>query len=191
MKTPKEMIKDIKNLLGVELSSEKEVVLAELKLENGTVLTAEEFESGKEVFILTEDEKVSLPKGNYELEDGRELEVLEDGVINSINAYEHKEDEEEEKKMEEHYVSKEEFDSMKEMVMKMKEVLESMKEKKEEEKEMEDKKKEEMAKQELSKPAVEPFKHTPEKKETNKKVLFAQNRQQTTLDIVMNKMFNK
>ena len=48
-----------------------------------------------------------------------------------------------------------------------------------------------MAKQELSKPAVEPFKHTPEKKETNKKVLFAQNRQQTTLDIVMNKMFNK
>jgi len=95
MKTPKEMIKDIKNLLGVELSSEKEVVLAELKLENGTVLTAEEFESGKEVFILTEDEKVSVPKGNYKLEDGRELEVLEDGVINSINAYEQKEEEEE------------------------------------------------------------------------------------------------
>ena len=187
MKTPKEMIKDIKNLLGVELSSEKEVVLAELKLENGTVLTAEEFESGKEVFILTEDEKVSLPKGNYELEDGRELEVLEDGVINSINAYEHKEDEEE-KMQEEIYPSKEEFEALKDMVMKMKEAMEDKKGK---EKEMEDKKKEEMAKQELSKPAVEPFKHTPEKKETSKKVLFAQNRQQTTLDIVMNKMFNK
>ena len=48
-----EMIKQVKNLLGVELS---DIQLAELKLENGTVLEADAFESGKEVFIKTEDE---------------------------------------------------------------------------------------------------------------------------------------
>ena len=40
---------------------------------NGTVLEADAFESGKEVFIRTEDEKVALPVGEYELEDNRIL----------------------------------------------------------------------------------------------------------------------
>ena len=47
-----EVLKQVKNILGVELS---DIQLAELKLENGTVLEAEVFESGKEVFIKTED----------------------------------------------------------------------------------------------------------------------------------------
>ena len=52
-----EMLKEIKTLLGVEET--KEVSLAQMKLENGTVLEAESFEAGKEVFIVTEDEKVA------------------------------------------------------------------------------------------------------------------------------------
>lgn len=56
MKNPIEMIKTIKDLLGVELTQEvkaSKVVLAQLKLENGTLLESEDFSKGNEVFILT------------------------------------------------------------------------------------------------------------------------------------------
>ena len=88
-----EMLNQVKNLLGVELS---DIQLAELKLENGTVLEADTFESGKEVFIRTEDDKVALPVGEYELEDNRILVVEEEGVIKEIKAEEQDDKEEEE-----------------------------------------------------------------------------------------------
>ena len=89
MKNPIEMLKEIKNLLGVELSeevkAESQVILAQLKLENGTVLESIDFKNGNDVFILTEDEKVALPKGEYQLEDGR---IASDyGVPSSIVEY--------------------------------------------------------------------------------------------------------
>ena len=87
-----EVLKQVKNILGVELS---DIQLAELKLENGTVLEAEVFESGKEVFIKTEDEKVALPVGEYELEDARILVVEEEGMIKEIKAQEEEEKEDE------------------------------------------------------------------------------------------------
>jgi len=191
MKNPVEMLKDIKKLLGVELSETKEVkeepketkeiVLAQLNLENGTILESEVFEKGNEVFILTEDEKVALPVGEYKLEDGRTLEVTEEGVINSIEVKAEESSEEEEEKEEEEmeedkYPTREEFDALKEMVEGM------MGKKKEEE--------EEELKAELSKPATQPIKHTPEQKEV-KKVLHAQKRGNNTLDRVMSKILNK
>ena len=191
MKNPVEMLKDIKNLLGVELSETKEVkeesketkeiVLAQLNLENGTILESEVFEKGNEVFILTEDEKVALPVGEYKLEDGRTLEVTEEGVINSIEVKAEESSEEEEEKEEEEmeedkYPTREEFDALKEMVEGM------MGKKKEEE--------EEELKAELSKPATQPIKHTPEQKDV-KKVLHAQRRGNNTLDRVMSKILNK
>ena len=192
MKNPVEMLKEIKNLLGVELTEQKsEVVLAQLKLENGTLLESEDFTKGKDVFILTEDEKVSLPIGEYELEDGRILEVTEEGIINSIEvkaeeAPEEEVKEEEEEMNEEKYPTRDEFDALKEMVESMKEMMgEDYGKKKEEKKE-----EEEELKAELSKPATEPIKHNPEQKET-KKVLYSQKRGSTTLDIVMNKILNK
>ena len=100
-----EILNQVKNLLGVELS-ESDIQLAELKLENGTVLEADAFESGKEVFIRTEDEKVALPVGEYELEDNRLLVVEEEGIIKEIKAEEHEEDEDKE---EIKYVTREEF----------------------------------------------------------------------------------
>ena len=116
-----EMIKQVKNLLGVELS---DIQLAELKLENGTVLEADAFESGKEVFIKTEDENVALPVGEYELEDSRVLVVEEEGMIKEIKAQEEDEKEDEEKDKEDmSYVTREEFrkemDELKDMVEKM------------------------------------------------------------------------
>jgi hypothetical protein len=197
MKNPIEMLKEIKNLLGVELSEEQpqepQVVLAQLKLENGTVLESNDFAQGNDVFILTEDEKVALPKGEYQLEDGRTLEVTEDGVINSVEvkaeeAPEEAPEEVEEELDETKYPTKEEFDALKEMVMSMKEEMGAYGDKDEEEEKMKD---EEIAelKEELSKPAADPIKHNPEASvENKKKVLFAQNRNETTLDKVLNRI---
>ena len=68
-----EILNKIKTFLGEEVEetqTEKALELAQLKLENGTVLEAEAFESGNEIFILTEDEKVAVPQGEYLMEDG-------------------------------------------------------------------------------------------------------------------------
>ncbi len=74
-----------------------EVKLETMKLSDGvTVLEAEMFEAGNEVFVVTEDEqKIALPIGEYELEDGRILVVVEEGVISEIKEKEEEEVEEE------------------------------------------------------------------------------------------------
>ena len=75
----KNVINQIKELLGME------VKLATMKLSDGvTVLEAEVFEAGAEVFIVAEDQKIALPVGEYELEDSRMLVVMEEGVISEI-----------------------------------------------------------------------------------------------------------
>ena len=40
---------------------------------------------GKEVFIVTEDDRVPMPIGEYTLEDGRSVVVKEEGLIDSIS----------------------------------------------------------------------------------------------------------
>jgi hypothetical protein len=74
------LINQIKTLLGME------VKLEQMKLMDGvSILEAESFEAGSEVFIVTEDEqKIALPIGEYELEDGRLLIVIEEGVISEV-----------------------------------------------------------------------------------------------------------
>lgn len=73
-----EMLNQIKTLLNIE------VKLEEQKLENGTRIEAESFEKGKEIFILTDDEKVAMPVGEYLLEDGRLVVVAEEGIIDDV-----------------------------------------------------------------------------------------------------------
>jgi hypothetical protein len=74
------VINQIKTLLGME------VKLETMKLMDGiTIFEADAFEMDKEVFIVTEDEqKIPVPIGEYELEDGRILVVIEEGVISEI-----------------------------------------------------------------------------------------------------------
>ena len=86
------LINQIKTLLGME------VKLETMKLSDGvTVLEADMFEAGNEVFVVTEDEqKIALPVGEYELEDGRILIVVEEGVISEIKEKEVEEEEVEE-----------------------------------------------------------------------------------------------
>jgi hypothetical protein len=74
------VINQIKTLLGME------VKLETMKLMDGiTIFEADTFEMDKEVFIVTEDEqKIPVPIGEYELEDGRILVVEVEGIILEI-----------------------------------------------------------------------------------------------------------
>ena len=190
-----EILNKIKTFLGEEIQEETQLTeevleLAQLKLENGTVLEADSFEAGKEIFILTEDEKVAVPKGEYLMEDGRMLVVEEEGVIAEIKAAEEKEPSVEEEdrtdaekdKEEMQYVRKEEFENA---VEEIKGMIKELKEEKKEKEEMAEQVKEELS----STPAVEPISHNPEAQEKFK-VRFGQNRKETALDRVMKKLTN-
>lgn len=74
------VINQIKTLLGMD------VKLETIKLIDGiTIFEADAFEAEKEVFIVTEDEqKIPVPIGEYELEDGRILVVEVEGIILEI-----------------------------------------------------------------------------------------------------------
>jgi hypothetical protein len=79
MKTT-EMLKRIQTLLNTR------VELEDRKLDNGTVISADEFAEGQPVFIVTEDERIPMPVGEYQMEDGSVLVVEEDGMIAAIKS---------------------------------------------------------------------------------------------------------
>ena len=64
-----------------EIQEEVKVELAQAKLENGTIVESESFKAGDEIFIVTDDEKVAMPVGEYVMEDGKLLVVEEEGLI--------------------------------------------------------------------------------------------------------------
>jgi len=72
-----EKIKDVLNL-------NEEVKLEQTKLENGTVIEFDSLEEGNEVFIVSDEEKIAMPVGEYILEDSRLLVVEEEGVIADV-----------------------------------------------------------------------------------------------------------
>ena len=80
------VINDIKTLLGLE------VKLEQMKLDNGTIIEAETFEPNQEVFIVTEEERVALPIGEYILEDGKVLVIAEEGIIAEVKEKEAEEE---------------------------------------------------------------------------------------------------
>jgi len=199
-----EMLNQVKNLLGVELS--EEVKLEQMKLENGTVLEAEAFEKDNEVFIVTEDEKVPVPSGEYSLEDGKIL-VVEEGIISDIKEMEEEVEEEvveeeeatseEEEMKEEVYASKDEVSELKAIIEDLKAKLELKDQETAEEIGLamttmlsEQEKVEEAVKEELSKPAAEPIKHNPEGETKKQNYLYAQKRNLSTRDRVLQKIAN-
>lgn len=196
-------LKKVKTLLGLETS------LEQMKLDNGTVLEAEVFEAGSEVFIVTDDEKVALPIGEYTLEDGTMLLVEEEGLIASIGEVEteaetevEEEVEAEEEIIEEEvteedlgYVSKEEFgkaiDEIKAMIDEMKAGYDKPKEEEEEKEEMTAEVESAELKEELSKPATEAIKHAPKEKSVTKgKFNFNNNKQVSAYDRIVAKISN-
>ena len=195
-----DMITKIKEVLNLT----EEVKLEQLKLENGTILEADSFEAGKEVFIITEDEKVALPVGEYELEDGRSLLVEEVGLIAEIKAEEKEEVEaaehKEEEKEEMQYVTKEEFKKeMDELKKHIKDLMDHKDKEKMSADDLGNLITEELSKQEipdevqveLNKPAAEPIKANPEAGTNNiGKFTWGKNRKKTTSDRVMEKILN-
>jgi hypothetical protein len=79
MKQAKLILNEVRKALGME------VKLEQMKLVDGmTIVEADAFEAGMEIFIITEDEqKIALPIGSYEMENGFVLVVEEEGIIAS------------------------------------------------------------------------------------------------------------
>ena len=199
-----EMLNQIKTLLNIE------VKLEETKLENGTIVSAESFEKGKELFIVTDDEKVAMPVGEYILEDGRLVVVEEEGIIADVREVS---DEVPEKETTEDLEEKEEVVEEKEMaevgdwegmekrIQNLEDAIADLKG----EVKAEDIQEEEMSddvqaplksrtvkeefSQELSEASAKPIKHNPEAETKQKvKVEFGKGQFNTTLDRVLNKL---
>ena len=202
-----DMITKIKDVLNLNES----VKLEQLKLENGTILEADKLKSGEEIFIIMEDEKVALPIGEYELEDGRILSIKEEGIISELKE-EKEEDkveeempkEEEEEKEEMGYATKEELAEVKKMVEEIKAMLDPKEEKEEmSSDEIGNLMTEELAKheklsevpkevqEELNQPSAEPIVANPEAEtKNNQGYQFGKNRKPSVADRVMQRIIN-
>ena len=192
------MLNQIRTLLNIE------VKLEEMKLENGTVVSADTFEKGSEIFIVTDDEKVAMPVGEYILEDGRLVIVEAEGMIADVREVSDEVPAKEEttEDLADETVETEvpaevaaEVEAIIEAVVEViapviEEVKSEIEELKKEfgkirkyEDEKEEDKKEEMS------AARKPIKHNPEAKAPQKKqVQFAKGQFNTTLDRVLSKL---
>ena len=194
----KTQINKIKTLLGLEIK------LEQMKLENGTILEAEAFEAGAEIFIVNEEDRIPVPMGEYMLEDGMVLIIAEDGIISEIKDAEEEAPAEEAAPEAEVEVEAEAETSTpkkvvesitKEMffseIEKLRNEIAELKAAKVEVKEEVELSAEKVA-VELSAEEAQPLKHNPEgaveKKQTN---LFAQKAPKTTRDLVFSKLFNQ
>ena len=186
----KELAKEFKALLKEEVS------LEQISTADGTVFEAEAFDEGEMVFVISDDNRVAVPDGSYELEDGRTITVAE-GVIVSIATGEA---EEEEPESEEEELGKDTpmtEEMVRSMIAEMFAQLldEANKQEMAAEAKQEPKKEEvEASKQEPKKEEVvleaEPLKGQPSKGEEVKKHLFSQKRAKSTKDSVYSKIAN-
>ena len=55
-----------------------------MKLDNGAILEAEVFEAGAEIFVVADEERVAVPVGEYQTEDGMIIVVSDEGLIGEI-----------------------------------------------------------------------------------------------------------
>ncbi len=182
------------------LNLQDEVKLESMKLENGTVIEAEAFEANQEVFIVTEDERIALPIGEYEIEAGRMLIVAEEGVIAEVRDAEEEapaeepaeevEGNEEEEKEEMGYATKEELAEVKSMIEEIKAMIGEKEEMSSEEveapAEVEELSEVEEKVEELS--AVEKINHNPEAETERQINLYANKAPQTTMDRVLSQI---
>ena len=187
----KEQLSKIKAIFGLQ------VALESMKLDNGVEIEAESFESGKDVFIVQDGEKIAMPIGEYGLEDGKVLVIAEEGVISEVKEAVAEEAPAEEELAETPELAAEEaapqpkkmvesiskelfFSTIDELKAEIAELKLSKVEVKEEV--IEDVKKE----VELS---TEKVVHNPEAKSEKQQIKFSQKRPLSTKDIVFNKLF--
>lgn len=177
-------------ILNLNEDEQNQVNAAQQTLENGTVIEAEAFEAGNEVFIVSGEDRVALPVGEYKMADGQILVVSQEGIIGEVRPaaaaapapQEVAANEDEPKEEELNYVTKEE---LAEVVTEIKSMIEEMMDEKAEE----EKKEELSKKRKLSrKPARKPMKHSPETKAKPQVNLHQNSKRKSTLDRVMSKI---
>lgn len=208
-----EILKNIKTFLGeeeieqnqVELEENVESVeetqedvkveLAQAKLENGTIVESSSFEKGDEIFIVTDDEKVAMPIGEYVMEDGKLLVVEEEGIIADYRVVSDDVPQKEDEMKEEELVDDgkeaavDDWAGMEKRIKNLEDAIADLKSRLGEKEDFE--KVEEQVKQELSEtPAAEPISHTPEVENKKINLKYATKRAQTSLDRVLSKMYN-
>jgi hypothetical protein len=179
-------INKIKTLLGLE------VKLEQMALDNGTILEAESFEVGMEIFVVNEEDRIPLPAGDYMLENGKMLAVIDEGVIAEIKDAAEEEAPEAEVEVEaeaETATPKKVVESIsKEMffaeIEKLRNEITQLRTDLSAEPIVEEVKEVELS--------AEPIKHNPEGV-VNKKPLqvYSKNKSKSTTDIVFSKLFNK
>ena len=200
------LLNKVRELLGMEIKLEQR------KLEDGvTIIEADAFEAEAEIVIITEDEqRIPLPIGDYKMEDGMILVVAEEGIIAEIKEeaaeeevieeeagkeYDEKEEEmttEEAKPVKKvvESVSKETYFTEIEALKKENEELKTQIEKLSKVEEVTEEvveEKTELSAEELD-PAVKPISFNPENKQEKERILYAQNRTETTLDRIYRKL---
>ena len=85
-KEVKDALNTLKTFLGME------VKLEQMMLADGvTTIEFDILEADQNVNIVNEEDRVPLPIGEYELQDGQILKVLEDGIIGEVGAVEEEE----------------------------------------------------------------------------------------------------
>ena len=209
----KAILNKVRELLGMEVKLEQRKLE-----DGVTIIEADEFAPENEVVIITEDEqRIPLPIGEYKMDDGMILVVTEEGLIAEIKEEAAEEEEEViEEEAKKDYDEKEE--EMADEVKPVKKVVESivketffneietLKKENEELKaklenlskvetteetetveEVVEDEKTELSTEELD-PAVKPISFNPENKEQREKMLYAQNRTETTLDRIYKKL---
>ena len=194
-----EKIKDVLNL-------NEEVKLEQTKLENGTVIEFDSLEKGNEVFIVSDEEKIAMPVGEYILEDSRLLVVEEEGVIADVREVSDEvpaEETEEEELKEDDYA--EEDDIMRDMMGRIQNLEDAIADIKSKEDLKEELSAIEMGNNltvelsqeipvevqaELSEPSAEPIVSNPESFKAISKFKIASNRKANTMDRVL-ASFNK
>tara|TARA_R110002095_G_scaffold35997_1_gene33796 strand:+ start:258 stop:842 length:585 start_codon:yes stop_codon:yes gene_type:complete len=188
-----DMVNQIKTLLNIE------VKLEEMKLDNGTVVEAESFESGKEIFIVTDDDKVALPVGEYMMEDSRLLVVEEEGMIADLKDVSDEVPQEEEEETEdlEEEADVADWKGMEKRIQNLEDAIADLKKDKVEASDDANTLKSRTVKEEFSaeelssEPAAEAIKHNPEGETLKEmKFVYSQNRTETALDRILNKINN-
>ena len=196
-----EKLNSIMTLLGIPTPKPEKVKvkLETMKLENGTDIEADSFEKGSEVFILTDDERVAMPVGEYILEDSRLLVVEQEGIIGDVRDVsdevpqkeETTEDleDDDEKKM----ADVGDWEGMEKRMQNLEDAVADLKKDKVEagNKEDEYSKMEEKLKEQLSQPAAQAIKHSPEAvTEKTQHIPFSKHRTKTVMDSVLSKILN-
>jgi hypothetical protein len=180
------VINEIKTLLGMDVN------LAQMKLMDGvTVLEADAFEMDNAVFIVNGEERVPMPVGEYELEDGMILVVAVEGIIAEIKEATVEVEEAPEAEVEVEVEAQAEVATPKRIVESVSKEMFFAEIEKLRTEIAELKSVKEVVKEELSSDVVvEPLTHSPEVKNEVKLNRISTNRQMTTQDIVMSKLFN-